>query len=153
MKYARLAGAALVLVVAACIKPATPDSASGTEVAAASQSAAQPADSVSLFNAYTARSLNAEAQATDPSKVFSRVEPVYIGAVVHGDSESVTIKAEWSLNGGGVLGSAEKSSPVRTAEVVTLAPIPGGSLEKGSYMVIVYLNGKPSWELPFHITD
>jgi len=143
----------MALVVAACTKPATPEPTSGTEVAAASQSAAQPADSVSLFNAYTARSLNAEAQATDPAKEFSRVEPVYIGAVVHGESESATIKAEWSLNGGPVLGSAEKSSPVRTAEVVTLAPIPGGSLEKGSYTAIIYLNGAPSWELPFQVID
>ncbi len=154
MKYVRLAGAALVLVAAAaCTKPAAPEATSAAVVAGTSESAVQPADAVSLFNAYTARSLNAEAQATDPAKEFSKAEPVYIGAVVHGESGSATIKAEWSLNGGPVLGSAEKSSPIRTAEVVTLAPIPGGSLEKGSYMAIVSLNGQPRWELPFQITD
>ncbi len=154
MKYAHLAGAALVLVAAAaCSKPAIPETASAAAVTGTSGSAVVPADAVSLFNAYTASSLDAEAQATDPAKEFSKADPVYIGAVIHGDSGSATIKAEWSFNGGPVLGSVEKSSPVRTAAVVTLPPIPGGSLEKGSYMAVVYLNGEARWELPFQITE
>nr|WP_313015645.1 hypothetical protein [Brucella intermedia] len=154
MNYLRLAGIALVLVATvACTKPESSEAASSTPTAGAGEAPAPAADTVSLFNAYTASSVDAQAQAVNPAKDFSKADAIYIAAVVHGEAESANVRAEWSLAGGPVLGSVEKSSPVHTAQVVTLAPIPGGTLEKGSYMAIVSLNGKPQWELPFQVND
>ena len=108
---------------------------------------------VTLYNAYTANSLTTEGVAGEPGKVFKTSDKIYVGAVVHGQAASSTIKVEWTANGATSPSSGQTSIPVTGASVATVELTQARPLAAGNYDVLVYLDGAPSWELTFDVVQ
>lgn len=106
---------------------------------------------VTLTNAYTAKTLERNGDAGAPTHLFMSSDKIYVGVVLHGEANSASVKIDWSLASGPVLGSEEVAIPVVKAAVATLDLTKNEQLKAGEYKVLVVLNGKPSWELRFNV--
>ena len=156
MNLLRLGAITLLAVMAtACTKPLPADTAAkpASDPSVAATPAAPAAAPVMLYNAYTANSLTPEGIAGEPSKVFKTSDKIYVGAVIHGQAASSTIKVEWSTNDAITPYSGETSIPVTGASVATLELTQAGPLAAGNYKVLVYLDGAPGWELNFDVAE
>ena len=146
-----------ISMAAACTKPMPAET--GAAPAPAADSSPMPttdkpaAAPATLYNAYTASSLTPEGVAGEPGKVFKTSDRIYVGAVVHGQAASSTIKVEWTGNGATSPSSTETSIPVTGASVATVELTQAGQLAAGNYKVLVYLDGVPGWELAFEVAQ
>ncbi len=162
MNSLRLVAVTLAALMAtACTKPLPAETGAAptppVEGSAATPPAAEAnipaAAPTTLYNAYTANSLTPEGVAGDPGKAFKTSDKIYVGAVVHGQSASSTIKVEWTANAATTPSSGETSIPVTGASVATVELTQAGPLAAGNYKVLVYLDGAPGWELTFDVTQ
>lgn len=148
-----------VLLTAACTKPDPADTAAtpAAEGSAASSTAelasASAAAAVTLYNAYTSDGLTPQGIAGDPGKSFKTSDRIYVGAVVHGEAASSTIRVEWAAEGGATPNTDETVIAVTGASVATIDLTKSAPLAAGSYKVLVYLDGAPAWELAFEVTQ
>lgn len=106
---------------------------------------------VTLNNAYMAKTLDANHMAVAPTTDFNVADKIYVGVVLHGQAALVKVKVEWSLADGSELSSQETALPVATAAVATLELSRAAPLKMGDYKAVVFLDGKPSWELKFKV--
>lgn len=146
------------LMVAGCAQQGSTDASSKGEVAPPSSAqvisttgVAPAKDSVMLFNAYTAKTLDTNHNAGAPTGDFAASDKVYVGVVMHGEATAAAVKVGWSLLGGPQLGSEEATIPVVKDATATFDLSKAGPLKAGSYKVLVMLDGKPSWELKFNV--
>lgn len=160
LRSLRMAVLTLAISMAvACTKPMPAETGAASAPAPATDSSPMPttdtpaAAPATLYNAYTASSLTPEGVAGEPGKVFKTSDRIYVGAVVHGQAASSTIKVEWTGNGATSPSSTETSIPVTGASVATVELTQAGQLAAGNYKVLVYLDGVPGWELAFEVAQ
>ena len=97
----------LAVLLAACTKPQEPAASPGTSATAAQEGTAAPTaeapppstPAVLVYNAYTSNSVNQNAEAGEPTRLFKSGEKVYVGVVLHGEAASASVKVEWFLAG------------------------------------------------------
>lgn len=106
-----------------------------------------------LFNAYTAKTLDADHHAGTPANTFLAADKVYVGVVIHGSAASAAVKVKWSLVDEPAVTSEEVAVPVAGSAVATIELSKSAPLTAGSYKAIVLLNGKPNWELNFKVGE
>jgi hypothetical protein len=148
------------MLLAGCTKPQEPGASPGAPATSASQEAGGPATeapppstpALLVYNAYTSNTINQNAEAGEPTRVFKSNEKVYVGVVLHGEAASAGIKVEWFSGDEKVLGAEEVAVPVKTATVATVELSRAAPLVPGTYKALVYLNGAPSWELFFDVS-
>lgn len=146
-----LALLASALVLAACTKPPQAPEAATTTPAEPTNGRPVGATPVTLFNAFTASQRDAEGNATAPAKAFPAGTVVLVGAVLHGQAPAANVKVEWGTPSGTLTGQSAIDTAVKETAVVTLPLNDGKPLPAGSYKILVFLNGAPSWELMFDI--
>ena len=146
-----LAIASALVLAAGCTKPVPAETA--TTPAPAATTEAPATAPVMLFNAYTSNALTPEGIPGEPAKVFKTSDKIYVGAVVHGEAASSTIKVEWTAEGASAPSSDETSMPVKSASVAAVDLTKAAPLAPGKYNVLVYLDGVPGWELAFDVQE
>lgn len=150
----------LAVLLAACTKPQEPAASPGTPATAAQGGTAAPTTeapppstpAVLVYNAYTSNSVNQNAEAGEPTRLFKSGEKIYVGVVLHGEAASASVKVEWFAGDEKALGSEEVAVPAKTATVATVEISRTAPLAPGAYKALVYLDGAPSWELFFDVS-